>query len=667
MKAPQGIAIDGSGGLYIADSGNNRLLYVPFEGAAYNLAAGQTFGSGLNAPQAVTVDAANGNVYLADTGNNQVLEFPAPIGSQSQLRVVQGLNAPSALATDASGSLFVVDSGSASIYRYPTQGGAFGARQLISSSVVAPFGLAIDGLGNLYVTDPADATFSEIARVQTALNFGVVNVSTTGPALQANVNSSGNLPLVFQKPSYTVSGSTTAGFSVTSQGCGTAGTVAAGTSCVIAASFTPPAPELNAEEDLTLKSNAISGTPTIALIGTGAHITSSTLTLVLTSPASGTALAVGVPVSFKATVGTGTNPATPGGSVTFSINGTQVGTVKVTNSAASLSLPNGLPAGTPDTITAVYSGDSINYSGSSASLTENVTPLPTTLTLAVTTPFTNPNSVSDSSANSTGPAIPLIATLSTGSQIIPGGTVSFYSGTTASHTLLGIGSVLAVTGGVYQATITTTALRAGTTNVVENNSFLSNYSIYAVYSGDSSYGTSTSNAVAVTVVAPPLCSVAGPCNYPPGTATPFPTTGATFAITPSNPVITVASGQSIGSTTLTLVSYGGYNGVLNFTCSNLPQYATCAPYPGDPIVTPIPANTPAAQSQMQFIINTNVPPIVPTGSSLLWWMAGITGSILLVLRRRLQRGGLERLALGSWNVDASRVLGYGSKWLRIGQ
>jgi trimeric autotransporter adhesin len=643
LKAPQGIAIDGSGGLYIADSGNNRLLYVPFEGASYNLGAGQLFGMGLNAPEAVTIDAT-GNVYVADTGNNQVLEFPAPIGSQSQLKVVQGLSAPSALATDASGSLFVVDSGSASIYRYPTQGGAFGSRQLISSSVVAPFGLAIDGLGNLYVTDPTNAAFSKVARVQTALNFGVVNVTATGPALQANLNSSGNQPLVFPSPSYTVSGSTTAGFSVTSDGCGAAGTVAAGTSCVIAASFTPPVPELNAEEDLTLKSNAVSGTPTIALIGTGAHITSSTLTLVLTSPASGTALAVGVPVSFKATVGTGTNSATPGGSVTFSINGTQVGTVKVTNSAASLSLANGLPAGTPDTITAVYSGDSINYSGSSASLTENVTPLPTTLMLAVTTPFTNPNSIADSSANSTGPAIPLIATLGTGSQIIPGGTVSFYSGTSASHTLLGIGSVIAVTGGVYRATITTTALRAGTTNVVENNSFLSNYSIYAVYSGDSSYGASTSNAVPLTVVAPPICAVTGTCTIP-NTSTPFPLTGANFAVTPNNPTITVASGQNSGSTILTLVSYGGYNGVMNFTCSNLPQYATCAPYLGDPVVNPSTPNTPAAQSQVQFIINTNVPPIVPTGSSLLWWMAGFTGGILLVLRRRM-RGGLESLTLG---------------------
>lgn len=649
LKAPQGIAIDGSGGLYIADSGNNRLLYVPFEGGAYNLAAGQAFGTGLSAPEAATVDAA-GNVYVADTGNNQVLEFPAPIGSQSQLRVVQGLSAPSALATDASGSLFVVDSGSASIYRYPTQGGAFGSRQLIGSSVAAPFGLAIDGLGNLYVTDPTDATFSEIGRVQTALNFGVVNVNTTGPALQASVNSSGNQPLVFPSPSYTVSGSTTAGFSVTSDGCGTAGTVAAGTSCIIAASFTPPAPELNVEEDLTLKSNAVSGTPTIALLGTGAHITSSTLTLVLTSPANGTALAVGVPVSFTATVGTGANSATPGGSVTFSINGTQVGTVKVTNSAASLSLANGLPAGTPDTITAVYSGDSINYSGSSASLTENVTPLPTTLTLAVTTPFTNPNSISDSSANSTGPAIPLIATLGTGSRIIPGGTVSFYSGTTASHTLLGIGSVIAGAGGVYQATITTTALRAGTTNVVENNSFSSTYSIYAVYSGDSSYGTSASNVVSVTVVGPSPCAVAGNC---PLAATPK--TGAYFTITPANPTITVASGQSSGSATLTLVSYGGYYGVLNFTCSNLPQYATCAPYPGDPIVNPSAAGAPAAQSQVQFIVNTNVPPIVPTGSSLLWWMAGFTGGILLLLRRRLKRGGLERLALG---VGMLMLLGY---------
>src|SRR6202044_2085865 len=124
----------------------------------------------------------------------------------------------------------------------------------------------------------------------------------------------------------------------------------------------------------------------------------------------------------------------------------------------------------------------INFSGGTASLTESVAALPTTLVLTLVAPYTNPASANDSSANAQGPSIPLIATLGFNGQIIPGGTVNFYSGSTANRTLIGIASVLA-SGGGFQATLNTTALRAGTTNVVENNSFLTNYSIFAVYSG----------------------------------------------------------------------------------------------------------------------------------------------------------------------------------------
>ena len=85
-----------------------------------------------------------------------------------------------------------------------------------------------------------------------------------------------------------------------------------------------------------------------------------------------------------------------------------------------------------------------------------------------------------------------------------------------------------------------------------------------------------------------------------------------------NPTITVTStkagGPASGSTTLTLNSYGGYNGILNFTCSGLPAYAQCAPYPGYPTVVP---STPAKNvvpATVDFIINTNVAPTPPTGA-----------------------------------------------------
>ncbi|HNG95699.1 MAG TPA: NHL repeat-containing protein [Acidobacteriota bacterium] len=84
VRLPEGLAVDCSGNVYIADTGNNRIvLYraaIPDAPAAGGIVIAGT-GSGLNqvrAPKAVTVDAFSGDVYVADTGNNRITRFLGP-------------------------------------------------------------------------------------------------------------------------------------------------------------------------------------------------------------------------------------------------------------------------------------------------------------------------------------------------------------------------------------------------------------------------------------------------------------------------------------------------------------------------------------------------------------------------------------------------------------
>jgi hypothetical protein len=202
--------------------------------------------------------------------------------------------------------------------------------------------------------------------------------------------------------------------------------------------------------------------------------------------------------------------------------------------------------------------------------------------------------------------------------------------------VLGMVSVTPSASGGYSATLVTTALRAGTGTATENGSYLSNYTITSVYSGDATYVGSNSNAVPITIVG--ANTKANSLN----------TTGATFTITPSNPTITVsstgASGQASGSATLTITSYGGWSGVLNFSCSGLPAYAACAPFPGAPLVTASTASATLLPTTVNFVINTNVPPLTPTASSLVWWSAGLSGLLMLLLRRRFRKAGQLRFA-----------------------
>jgi len=81
LNAPAGVAADGNGNIFIADTGNNAIRLVTPDGAIHTIAGQGQAGFGgdggaaasalLNAPAGMVLDGA-GDVYFADTGNNRV-------------------------------------------------------------------------------------------------------------------------------------------------------------------------------------------------------------------------------------------------------------------------------------------------------------------------------------------------------------------------------------------------------------------------------------------------------------------------------------------------------------------------------------------------------------------------------------------------------------------
>ena len=72
LNLPYGVAVDGAGNLYIADSADNAIKKWTLTNNVLTTLAS----SGLNNPNSVAVDGA-GNVYVADTGNNAIKEWVA--------------------------------------------------------------------------------------------------------------------------------------------------------------------------------------------------------------------------------------------------------------------------------------------------------------------------------------------------------------------------------------------------------------------------------------------------------------------------------------------------------------------------------------------------------------------------------------------------------------
>ncbi len=121
FSTPLGVAVDGAGNVYVTDIFNDRVLR--FNNPAANTATASQSYSNLNRPHDLAFDGA-GNLYVstpkADTNNAEKIHvFVDPLNDQtSDYEAFTGLDAPMGLAFDAAGNLYVTNCGNP----YPCDG-----------------------------------------------------------------------------------------------------------------------------------------------------------------------------------------------------------------------------------------------------------------------------------------------------------------------------------------------------------------------------------------------------------------------------------------------------------------------------------------------------------------------------------------------------------------
>jgi DNA-binding beta-propeller fold protein YncE len=148
VNDPVGIAVDGAANLYIADKGNHAIKkWTAATGTLSTLVS-----SGLSYPSAVALDGA-GNVYIADSNNNAIKKWTAATQTVSTL-VSTGLNFPMGVAVDRAGNVFFSDTynNAVKVWSAATQT----VSTLVSGGLNEPMGLAVDGSGNVYIADMID-------------------------------------------------------------------------------------------------------------------------------------------------------------------------------------------------------------------------------------------------------------------------------------------------------------------------------------------------------------------------------------------------------------------------------------------------------------------------------------------------------------------------------
>ncbi len=196
---PTGVSIASNGVLFIADSGNNRVIEVTPDGGR------ATVGSGLSNPGGVAADPQSTSfVYVADTNNNRVLKIETTpvealalshgvvkIGNADaatlQTPVGGGYKRPTSLAVNADGVVFVADTGNNRIEEITASGKQF----TFASGLSSPLAVTTDPFGHVFVAntgagDVLEYTMGKDGRATGHTTYASGLSSPSGVAADAN-------------------------------------------------------------------------------------------------------------------------------------------------------------------------------------------------------------------------------------------------------------------------------------------------------------------------------------------------------------------------------------------------------------------------------------------------------------------------------------------------
>lgn len=245
INNPISVAIDGSGVIYIADQVNHRIRRVGTDGtittiagkdgSGYDSAATVAATATMRYPCGIAVDRS-GNIYVADSGNNVIRKIAGTAISTvagtgtagntqdasltDDVKVVAKnaqINLPTGIAVDAAGAVYFSDTNNHCIRKLSTDGflstiagtgvaGIFGdGGPAIDAHLNHPIGVTIDSANNLYIADQMNNRIRKISStgiITTVAGTGLPGYSGNGgPATSAQlrypsgvaVDASGNI------------------------------------------------------------------------------------------------------------------------------------------------------------------------------------------------------------------------------------------------------------------------------------------------------------------------------------------------------------------------------------------------------------------------------------------------------------------------------------------
>ncbi len=625
LNTPDGLALDSSGVLYIADSGNNVVRRVdPITGqiiafagnhaAAYTGDGGPAISASLSAPWSVTVSSI-GEVYIADQSNHAIRKvalngtISTVIGNGTSGFSGDGgpgsgatLNSPASVAIDVAGNLYIADSGNNRVRKVNAASGIIttvvgNSTESFSgdggpadqAGLYGPYALVLDSAGDLLISDVFHNRIREISSTGANLNYPTMRVNRISATQNVTLENDGNAPLniaaVQAVTNAQVDPATT---------CLVTQPLAISYTCVVGAQFAPTVTGAPVQGLIRIASDSPNIPQTINLSGTVLTLDPATATL----QSSGSPSAFGAPVTFTATL---TSPGiTPSGSISFLDGNTSIGTTTLNSSGVGQITTASLALGS-HTITVSYAGDTNNAPGTSGNLTQVVKNGTTVLLQSSNNPSSaqSPVTFTANAVAVSGTATGLITFLD-GSNSIGTANLDSSGAATLTTSNLGVGSHRITAS--YSGDANSLGNTSGpVTQIVQKSSSATTLS---------SSNTDSTFSIGVTFTATVTSQTAG---IPTGTVS-FMDGSSTVGTTPLNAsgVATLTTGTlAVGSHSLTSV----YSGDSNSSISTSPTVAqTVEKITTSTVLSSSP--NPSAAGAAVHLSATVTPSLTPAGTPL---------------------------------------------------
>lgn len=167
FNEPIGVALDGSGDVWVSDASNDRIEKFGLDGKF--IAAYGKEGSGedeFNAPSGIAINKSTGDVYVADLENNRIEELSSS-GTYITSFGTSGsgkLKEPWYVALDSSGNVWVTDHGNDRIVEFSSTGtfiAAYGKEGTGENEFKGPAGIVVSG-EDVYIADGGNHRVEEL-------------------------------------------------------------------------------------------------------------------------------------------------------------------------------------------------------------------------------------------------------------------------------------------------------------------------------------------------------------------------------------------------------------------------------------------------------------------------------------------------------------------------